>query len=403
TKATTKPTTAAGAKAAAPKPARRTPAARPDDAATPAAHDTPQPASASQTASDTVFSSGLSPLSGPVTGADVARVAGVSRATVSYAMNDTADARIPEETRRRVRDIARQLGYEPRSDARSLRRGRTDLIVMPTYTVPFGRLLNDFIDGLGRELHKLGHTLITYADPDARPEAAARSWAALRPAAVIVMPARLTEQSTAYLTSRGITVVALAWGADRVPGASLQLDGETDRSGFVAAEHLIAAGRRDIAVMVPREDTRDGIGLAILGRGRLAGVREAADAAPYPVRVRVVEMSETAEDAAAIVASWPADDRPDAVFGYNDEYAALLLGALHDAGIRVPDDIALVGTDDLPLCEMVRPRLSSVAFESSVPLSRIAQRIADAVKEPPLTTAERLTVWHAAYRGRDSA
>ncbi|MCF2527680.1 LacI family DNA-binding transcriptional regulator [Yinghuangia soli] len=343
------------------------------------------------------------PLSVPITGADVVRIAGVSRATVSYAMNDTADARIPEETRRRVRDIARELGYEPRSDARSLRRGRTDLIVLPTYTIPFGRLLTDFVDGLARELHKLGHTLITYGDPDANPVAAARSWAALRPAAVIVMPARLTPESTGYLTARGISVVALGWGTDELPGTSLVLVGETDRAGFVAAEHFIASGRRDIAVIVPYEEHASGAGLAALGRGRLAGVEEAVAAAPHPVRVRVVEMAETPADAARVVASWPPGDRPDAVFGYNDEYGALLLGALHDAGIRVPDEIALVGTDDLPLCEMVRPRLTSVGFTFSVPMARIAQRIADAVKEAPRTDGERLTIWHPTFRGRDSA
>lgn len=360
---------------------------------------TPRPAPGPATPPGNAPSPGA--VTGPVTGADVARVAGVSRATVSYAMNDTADARIPEETRRRVRDIARELGYEPRSDARSLRRGRTDLVVLPTYTIPFGRLLNDFVDGLGRELHRLGHTLITYGDPESPPEAAARAWAALRPAAVIVMPNRLTEQSTAYLTARGITVIVLGWGAEHVPGASLLLDGETDRAGFVAAEHLIAAGRRDIAVLVPKVDHPGLEGLAALGLGRLAGVREAAAAAPHEVRVRVVEMSETPQDAAAVVASW-SGELPDAVFGYNDEYGALLMGALQDTGVRVPEDIALVGTDDLPLCEMVRPRLSSVGFTSSIPLASIASRIADAVKSPPLTGGERLVVWHPHYQGRDS-
>ncbi|WTW92700.1 LacI family transcriptional regulator [Streptomycetaceae bacterium NBC_01309] len=368
------------------------------DAAAADAADTTVPAGA-----DRVQAEGVRPIIGAVTGADVARAAGVSRATVSYAMNDTADARIPEETRRRVRDIARDLGYEPRSDARSLRRGRTDLVVLPTYNVPFGRLLNDFVDGLARELHKLGHTLITYGDSDSRPEAAARAWAALRPAAVVVMPSRLTERSTEYLTARGITVVALSMGADVLPGTSMILDGEIAHAGYVAGRHLVESGRRDIAVIIPREPTVREAGLAFLGRGRLDGVRRAAEEAPHPVRVREIEMHETPEEAAAVVASWGSGDRPDAVFGYNDEYGALLLGALHDAGVRVPEEIALIGTDDLPLCEMVRPRLSSVAFSSTVPLATIAQRIADAVKEPPRTTPAHLSVWRAILRDRDSS
>lgn len=342
-------------------------------------------------------------VTGPVTGADVARAAGVSRATVSYAMNDTADARIPEETRRRVREIARELGYEPRSDARSLRRGHTDLVVLPTYTIPFGGLLTAFVNDLSRELHRLGHTLVTYGDPDADPMAAARAWAALRPAAIVVLPERLTEESAAYLAARDIAIVGLAWGQAPMEGVHFVLEGETGRSGYVAAEHLIAQGHRDIAVVIPREGRDDVIGLATLGRERLKGVREAVAAAPHPVRVRIVEMAESPASAAEVVAGWASDDRPDAVFGYNDEYAALLMGALSDAGIRVPDDIAMTGTDDLPLCEMVRPRLTSVGFTPAITLGAVAQRIADAVRSPVPDEPKRVIMWRAELRPRDSA
>ncbi|WP_436772448.1 LacI family DNA-binding transcriptional regulator, partial [Yinghuangia sp. YIM S09857] len=269
----TAPAPAADAQLGSPAPAG---GAEDGSAATPA--DPGQPAEAPEAAPAPAAdgadrADSTRPVFGAVTGADVARAAGVSRATVSYAMNDTADARIPEETRRRVRDIARDLGYEPRSDARSLRRGRTDLVVLPTYNVPFGRLLNDFVDGLARELHRLGHTLITYGDADAHPEAAARAWAALRPAAVVVMPSRLTERSTEYLTARGITVVALSMGADVAPGTSMILDGEIAHAGYVAGRHLVETGRRDIAVVVPREPTVRETGLAVLCLRRLEGVR----------------------------------------------------------------------------------------------------------------------------------
>jgi DNA-binding LacI/PurR family transcriptional regulator len=305
-------------------------------------------------------------------------------------MNDVLDSRIPEETRRRVRDVAAELGYQPRSDARSLRRGRTDLVIVPTYTIPFGQLIQRFFDGLARELHGLGHTLVIHGNPAAHGIEAAQAWGALNPAAVLVLPDRMSQAGVEYLTSRGIAVVAIGGSPVPVP---LTLTVDQAAAGAAAAEHFVHRGRRDLAVVIPRQP-----GLAELGRARLAGFRAVADRARLPVRV--VEMSETPQEAAHIAAQWHAADRPDAVYGYNDEYAALLLGALSDLGITVPDDIALIGTDDLPLCEMVRPRLTSVAFEGSASLHDVAAAIIAAIEG---ATLPDLPLWRATLSPRDSA
>ncbi|WP_406286705.1 LacI family DNA-binding transcriptional regulator [Embleya sp. NBC_00896] len=325
----------------------------------------------------------------PPTGADVARAAGVSRATVSYAMNDVPDSRIPEETRRRVREIASTLGYEPRSDARSLRRGRTDLVIVPTYVVPFGRLIQTFLDGLARELHGLGHTLVIHGNPAAHGIGAAKAWGALNPAAVLVLPERMSPEGVEYLTKRGIAVVAL--GSSPVPVA-LTLKADHASAGARAAEHLIERGRRDLAVVVPREP-----GLAEMGLERLAGFRAVADRAD--LTVRVVEMAETPDEAARIAGEWREVGCPDGLYGYNDEYAALLMGALADLGVRVPEDIAIVGTDDLSLCEMVRPRLTSVAFKELVPMHAVAEAIIAATEG---ATPPELTLWQMTVHTRDS-
>ncbi|MGC0414523.1 LacI family DNA-binding transcriptional regulator [Embleya sp. AB8] len=325
----------------------------------------------------------------PPTGADVARAAGVSRATVSYAMNDVLDARIPEETRRRVREVASSLGYEPRSDARSLRRGRTDLIIVPTYVVPFGQLIQRFLDGLARELHVLGHTLVIHGNPAAHGIEAAKAWGALNPAVVLVLPERMSAEGVEYLTSRGIAVVAL--GHSPAPVA-LTLKVDHAAAGGLAAEHLIARGRRDFAVVVPREPA-----LADMGRERLAGFRAAAEAGGGTVRV--VEMAEDPAEAARVAGEWRAGWCPDGVYGYNDEYAALLLGALADVDIAVPERLALVGTDDLTLCEMVRPRLTSVAFEELLPMRAVATAIVAAGEG---AVQGELTLWRMAMRVRGS-
>ncbi|MFF7244148.1 LacI family DNA-binding transcriptional regulator [Embleya sp. NPDC008237] len=326
----------------------------------------------------------------PPTGADVARAAGVSRATVSYAMNDVQDSRIPEETRRRVREIAAGLGYEPRSDARSLRRGRTDLVLVPTYEVPFGQLIQRFLDGLARELHGLGHTLVIHGNPATHGIEAAKAWGALNPAVVLVLPERMSADGVEYLVARGIAVVAL--GESSAPIA-LGLKVDHVAAGGRAAEHLIARGRRDFAVVVPRES-----GLAALGLARLAGFRAVAE--PAGGTIRMVEMAEDPAEAARLAREWRAEGRPDAVYGYNDEYAALLLGALADVGVRVPEQVAVVGTDDLTLCEMVRPRLTSVAFEQLLPMSAVAAAIVAAGEG---AVQDDLTLWQMTLRARDSS
>ena len=76
---------------------------------------------------------------------------------------------------------------------------------------------------------------------------------------------------------------------------------------------------------------------------------------------------------------------PRAVFTYNDEYAMLLMRALQDAGIRMPDQVALVGADDLPLCRLLRPRLSSVALDVQASAHAIANRLhASVLAEAPV-------------------
>ncbi|MGW1288141.1 LacI family DNA-binding transcriptional regulator, partial [Streptomyces sp. NPDC002586] len=80
------------------------------------------------------------------TSADVARLAGVSRATVSYVLNNTSAVRISEPTRRRVHEAARELGYVPHAAARSLRAGHSRMVLMPAPAIPVGSLYSGFIN-----------------------------------------------------------------------------------------------------------------------------------------------------------------------------------------------------------------------------------------------------------------
>ncbi len=119
------------------------------------------------------------------TSADVARLAGVSRATVSYVLNNTSAVRISEPTRRRVHEAAKELGYVPHAAARSLRAGHSRMVLMPAPSFPVGPLYSRFIGELQWALGRLDYTVVQYGSVGEYGDEAARAWAELRPVAVL--------------------------------------------------------------------------------------------------------------------------------------------------------------------------------------------------------------------------
>ncbi|MER6513073.1 LacI family DNA-binding transcriptional regulator [Nonomuraea sp. NPDC001636] len=295
----------------------------------------------------------------PPTSVDVARAAGVSQATVSYVLTDNPHARVSEETRRRVRDAAARLGYVPDAAARALRTGRSDIVLMPLSRARTGRLAQQVSEELEEEFRTRGYTLVQYGERTLKGVAAARSWLALRPSAVLVEAARLTRPAVDLLHASGVRAVV---GLSDQPSPLVPAMVFDHRAlGAVAARHLVARGSRRLAAVVPREE-----GIDAMGRARLAGVREVVPGAAR------IDLAFSEEEAGRLVR---AGDLPDGVFAYNDEYAMLLISALRDAGLRVPADVAVVGADDLPICTLMRPRLTSVHFDVTASPADLAGEI----------------------------
>lgn len=320
-----------------------------------------------------------------ITSADVARLAGVSRATVSFVLNDTPGHRVSETTRARVRDAARQLGYVPHAAARSLRAGRSNLVLMPASISAIGRLVSDWVDDLHSELDRHGYTAVLHAGRFADPLDAARAWAELRPAAVVAMDGdRFTGQAAELLRRAGVRGL-LAFAAHPVEGVHT-IGFDHARIGAAAAEHLIGRGRSRIGVVMPLER-----GLGTLAQPRLAGAESVA--ARRMATVTPVELAYTRESVTALARRWRSLHL-DSVFAYNDEYAALLLHAFQAEGISVPDEVALVGSDDLVLSALQQPALTTVRLDLPS-----AARIADTVHElietgtaPPVPAVEAVLV-----------
>ncbi|MFE5393950.1 LacI family DNA-binding transcriptional regulator [Streptomyces sp. NPDC056568] len=332
----------------------------------------------------------LAPGSVP-TSADVARLAGVSRATVSYVLNNADAVRISEPTRRRVREAARELGYVPHAAARSLRAGRSRTVLMPAPSFPAGPLFSRFLTELQGALGRLDYTVVQYGTAGRHGDEAARAWAELRPVAVLVPGSGLGPQGVEILKRSGARAV-VTLGPEVVEGAhALLMDHEI--VGHRAARHLHDRGRRAIGVVVPEED-----GLEVFSAPRLEGARRAVRGTDATVTALPLAYEEG--DAARLAARWGSLGL-DAVFGYNDEYAMLLMRALQDAGVDVPADTAVIGSDDLMLGRLLRPRLSTVHLE--LPSGRDLAALVDRAVHDPGAAPERHEVLGAAVVHRESS
>ncbi|MCX4695560.1 LacI family DNA-binding transcriptional regulator [Streptomyces sp. NBC_01408] len=307
------------------------------------------------------------------TSADVARLAGVSRATVSYVLNNAEAVRISEPTRRKVREAAEELGYVPHAAARSLRAGHTRIVLLPTSHVPVGPLYSTFLNELQWGLRRLDYTVVQYGSLGLTGDEAARAWAELRPVAVISLgEITLSAHNVATLKRAGARAV-ITMGPGSVPGAhALVMDQQ--EVGARAAAHLVGRGHRRIGVVVPEEE-----GLELFSAPRIAGARSVEGAV-----IEAVPMSYSEDSAAALAARWRGLGL-DAVFAYNDEYAMLLMRALQDEGLRIPGDVAVIGADDLLIGRLLRPRLSTVRIEMPTG-DHLASLVDRAVREPSEVT-----------------
>ncbi|MFJ4466499.1 LacI family DNA-binding transcriptional regulator [Streptomyces sp. NPDC089424] len=325
------------------------------------------------------------------TSADVARLAGVSRATVSYVLNNTSAVRISEPTRRRVHEAAKELGYVPHAAARSLRAGHSRMVLMPSPAIPVGPLHAQFINELQWALSRLDYTVVQYGTLGLHGDEAARAWAELRPVAVLAPGQGLGPQGVAVLKRSGARAV-VSLGPAAVEGAHALLMDHT-AVGLAAGRHLCERGRRRIGVVTPAEP-----GLEAYSGPRLAGVRQALHGTGAVVTE--LPLAHDEEAAAHLAARWRRLGL-DGVFTYNDEYAMLLMRALQDEGIRIPEETAVIGADDLMLGRLLRPRLSTVHIE--LPSGRYLAELVDRAVRDPGAAPESHEVLGASVVHRDSS
>jgi LacI family transcriptional regulator, galactose operon repressor len=287
---------------------------------------------------------------------DVAERAGVHPGTASRALDPGRPGRIAEPTARRVRAAARDLGYAPDPTARSLRSGRSGLVgvVIPDLTNP---VLPPIVRGIEETLWRAGLAcLVADTDNDAERETVAvRELQARRCDGIVIASAR-RDSATVRASAREPTPIVLV--TRDVEGAGVPFVGGDDAAGVRAAvAHLADLGHERIAyVSGPADLSTTAI--------RLSAVRDAAAAAGVADGLRVVAAGAYAIAEGRRVAGdlLAAGRDVTAVLAGNDMLAIGVYEALADAGLRCPDDVSVVGHNDMPLVDKLAPPLTTVAI-----------------------------------------
>ncbi|GAA2346324.1 LacI family DNA-binding transcriptional regulator [Saccharopolyspora halophila] len=308
---------------------------------------------------------------------DVARVAGVSAATVSHVVNGTRAVR--EETRRAVEDAIASTGYSPNTLARSLATGGTSSIavVMSAISNPyFGQVLQ----GVEAEVVRQGYTLLL-ADPHDDPEhelTVVRTMRERRVDGIVLAASADPRPALDHLDAQNVPVVL----ADRLLDERYdQVGPENTEPTAQLVDHLAGLGHRRIGMIA---------GLAGLSttEERLIGYREGLARNGFEYDSALVDSgrSDSAGAADAVARLLAVPDRPTAFIAANNSMTIGAMSAFGDAGLEVPSDVALVGFDDFPWADHFAPRLTVVAQPCADIGAKAAQlllrRLADPSVEP---------------------
>ena len=304
-----------------------------------------------------------------VTIRDVAREAGVSLATVSRALN--LDTVVTVRTRALVRAAADRLGYVPHSGARSLitRRTGTLGVLLPDL---HGEFFSELIRGIDQTAQRHGyHMVLASSHSDAREIAAAVGNMRGRVDGFVVMSPDVAALSA--LTDLARTFPAVVLGARPEFGAFATISVANYDGATAMMRHLLDVGYRRLVFIRGPAGNVDAV-------DRLRGVR-AASKGVEGVTVRECS-GDFRQETAYLVTKKLLDtqEHPDAIFCANDAMAIGTIGALHEAGLRVPDDVAVVGFDDIPIARFLTPPLTTVRVPIADLGARATERLIDALK-----------------------
>jgi len=322
---------------------------------------------------------------------DIARDLGVSVITVSKVLRNHPD--ISKETREKVLKRMKELNYQPNYAARALVTGRTFCVglIVPDLVHPF---FAEVAKGLGSALRERGYALLIASSEEnselERQEIA--QMLARRVDALVIASTHGSPEHFRQIEAQGVPFVLVDRRFDGLPAHFVGIDDE--QAGVLATEHLIEVGCRRIAHIRGPE-----LSTAV---GRLFGYKRALERHGIEAPPEYIVTEQTADDAGdasgrqAMERLLGLDPRPDGVFCFNDPAAMGAMMAILDAGLKIPDDIALVGCGNVVYSPFLRVPLSSIdqrSGEIGVRAGQLALRLIESESPPPpevILTAPKL-------------
>ncbi|WP_022882780.1 LacI family DNA-binding transcriptional regulator [Gryllotalpicola ginsengisoli] len=281
---------------------------------------------------------------------DVARAAGVSVATVSKVINGRDG--VAPATFQKVMRVVSELGYETSLVASSLRRRRTGVIGI--LVAEFEPYSSELLKGISAAAHGTGYELLAYSGPLAAEPPAGWERRSLSRLAGTLVDGAIVVTPTVLMPDTSIPVVAIDPHTGR--GGPSTIDSDNVAGSHLAMRHLLELGHRRIAHISGRGDLES-------SHLRERGYREALEQAGLPFDPDLVRDGEYRRQEAAAAARelLARPDRPTAVFAANDLSAFGVIEVAHELGLRVPEDLSVIGFDDIPDASRSTPRLTTVA------------------------------------------
>ncbi|MFF1574311.1 LacI family DNA-binding transcriptional regulator [Leifsonia sp. NPDC058292] len=290
------------------------------------------------------------PSFGRATISDVARAAGVSVPTVSKVVNGRYG--VAPATSKRVLEVVEALGYETSLVASSLRRQRTNVIGI--LVAEFESFSVELLKGASSAAAKAGYELLAYSGLVAGSSPVGWERRSLSRLAGTLIDGAIIVTPTVLIPTTSIPVVAIDPHTGQ--GGPSTIDSDNLGGARIATQHLIDLGHRRIAHMRGRSDLAS-------AQLRESGYRESLAAAGIPFDPDLVLDGgyQTAQSAEAARGLLSRSDRPTAVFAANDMSAIGVLQTAAELGLRVPEDLSVIGFDDIPEARTSTPPLTTLA------------------------------------------
>lgn len=323
---------------------------------------------------------------------DIAKLSGVSRSTVSRVLNN--DPNVRESTRRRVQDVIRRVNFQPNLAARSLATGHARVIglvipmgVATMFTDPYFPML---IKGISAACNANDYSVMLWlAEPEYERRTVNQVLHNGMIEGVVVASVLMDDPIVQALINSQMPFVLIGRHPTNPNVNYVDVDNRTSSRQLM--EHLIGQGYRRIATITGAQNM-------IAGSDRLLGYMDALTQNGIPIDMEMIAPGNFTEEGGYSAMQRILPHAPDAVFVASDTMALGALRAIQQAGLRVPDDIALTGFDDMPFAARLNPPLTTVHQPVEETGMKAAETLFELLTDPESGPVHRLVATELVVR-----